>query len=265
MLTEARTLNRTRLEGVRPSIPLARALMHPIEWASFSEITFTGQENLDKVKEALLDGKKIIFVSNHMSHADGPVIYAGLSWNGYSDLAEKIVFVAGIRMDKLPATQFLQRRAKTIQVWPPTEEAVTDDDKFKKADLNWKAIRTAKRILEAGLILDMFPQSTRSETGGAMEKAYGEVAGYFTLFPDTLVLPIAILGTDRILPRGRIIPRRGKAGLSVGNLIAVKTLEESLPKGTAHAERRQALIDSVMMKVAGLLPDRYKGYYEVQR
>ena len=98
-----------------------------------------------------------------------------------------------------------------------------------------------------------------------MEKSYGEVAGYLTHFPDAWVLPIAIVGTDTILPRGRLVPIKGVVGLNIGSLTEVKALEESIPKGIDPAKKDQELIDAVMRKVADLLPERYKGYYAVQR
>ena len=74
------------------------------------------------------------------------------------------------------------------------------------ADL--EAFRTAMGILEAGQVLAIFPEGTRSRDGELQEVREG--AGMLALRSGAPVLPVAVVDSDRMWPRGSLLPKAGK-------------------------------------------------------
>src|SRR4029450_12342120 len=74
------------------------------------------------------------------------------------------------------------------------------------ADL--EAFRSAMRILDAGQILAVFPEGTRSRDGGLQKVREG--VGMLALRSGAKVLPVAVIDSDLAWPRGKLLPRFGK-------------------------------------------------------
>ena len=74
------------------------------------------------------------------------------------------------------------------------------------ADL--EAFRAAMRVLEAGQVLAVFPEGTRSRDGGLQQVREG--VGMLALRSGAPVLPVAVVDSDILWPRGRLLPRFGK-------------------------------------------------------
>jgi 1-acyl-sn-glycerol-3-phosphate acyltransferase len=119
------------------------------------------------------------------------------------------------------------------------------------------ALRQAEQLLAAGKIVAIFPEGTRSVTGG-MKEAYpgGAMIAVRSKAP---ILPVAIFGTET-LPmngekgRGRL--QRPHVGIRIGRPF-------HLPARTQAGRRPNLseMTDVMMIEVAKLLPPEYRGIY----
>jgi 1-acyl-sn-glycerol-3-phosphate acyltransferase len=126
------------------------------------------------------------------------------------------------------------------------------------ADL--EAFRTAMRILEAGQVLAVFPEGTRSRTGALQEVREG--VGMLALRSGAKVLPVAVIDSDILWPRGQLLPRFGKhVTVRYGTPFSVveELAAQGLPVKGRHAT--EAATRLVMTRIAELLPPRQRGVY----
>ena len=61
-----------------------------------------GEANAKKIKEFLAKGDNVVILSNHQTEADPQVISILLEKYGLTDLAEKVIFVAGHKVTSDP-------------------------------------------------------------------------------------------------------------------------------------------------------------------
>jgi len=80
-------------------------------------------------------------------------------------------------------------------------------------------------LVDAGWSILIYPEGTRSTTGQVLPFKSG--IGLLATELRVPVVPIAIEGTDHILPKGRRRPRRGPIHVRIGNPI-------SLPQSAGH-------------------------------
>src|SRR5207247_678610 len=133
----------------------------------------------------------LIVAGNHASSADPVLIGAFL--NGI--LGRPLNWLGKRELVEYPLTGWAFRRAG---IHPVDRDA---------ADL--EAFRTAMRILEAGQVLAVFPEGTRSRDGGLQKVREG--VGMLALRSGASVLPVAVIDSDLMWPRGRLLPQIGRA------------------------------------------------------
>jgi 1-acyl-sn-glycerol-3-phosphate acyltransferase len=184
----------------------------------------------------------LIMAANHASSADPVLIGAflnqifkrPLNWLGKRELVE------------FPLTGWAFRIAG---IHPVDRDA---------ADL--EAFRSATRILVAGQVLAIFPEGTRSRDGGLQQVREG--VGMLALRSGAPVLPVAVIDSDLMWPRGKLIPRFGKhVTVRYGTPFVVA---DELAKTGAPTKGRQATEAAtrlVMARIAALLPPRQRGVY----
>jgi 1-acyl-sn-glycerol-3-phosphate acyltransferase len=189
--------------------------------------------------EAIPRDGPLIIASNHLSNADGPLIAGWLT----PALGRRIHWLAKREMFDIPfAGWFL--RASSVH---PVDRGAADVEAF----------RLAIRILEAGNVLLVFPEGTRSPAGGLQRPRDG--LALLALRTGAAILPVGVAGTDRLWPRGRIPHPGGRVALRVGRAF---TLAEVL--GDAIGDRRRAkplATEAIMIRIAALLPPRHRGVY----
>jgi len=77
-----------------------------------------------------------------------------------------------------------------------------------------KALKQAIKVLKEGKIIAIYPEGTRSLTG-KLQKAKTGVAR-LALLSKAPALPIGLIGTFEILPKGKYIPKFKKAAMNIG-------------------------------------------------
>jgi 1-acyl-sn-glycerol-3-phosphate acyltransferase len=157
------------------------------------KINVSGIEYLDP-KE------KYIFVSNHLSYYDIPILM--------QCIPNTLRFIYKKSMNKIPLFGWAMYLGKYIPI----------DRSDGRSAL--KSLRRASQIIKKGISVSIFPEGTRSKDGkiGEFKK------GIFVLADEAneMIVPITIIGTNKILPKHkfRIVP--GEARIIIHKPMAFK-------------------------------------------
>jgi 1-acyl-sn-glycerol-3-phosphate acyltransferase len=121
-----------------------------------------------------------------------------------------------------------------------------------------ESFKVARQVLDEGRVLAIFPEGTRSPTGAMQEAKEG--ATVLAARSGAPILPIAIIGSQRFWPRGKMPrPFRGMC-IRIGEPFAL-----SMPKtGDRHEDLKLATTE-LMGHIASLLPPEQRGVYGVPR
>src|SRR5207245_1311356 len=113
----------------------------------------------------------------------------------------------------------------------------------------------ALRLLRSGELFGIYPEGTRSPDGRLYRGRTG--IGWLALSSGVPVIPIAMIGTDRVLPPGHTVPSLRRVGIRVG---APMTFDGYQDKGPA-AQARRAVTDEVMKAIQALSGQEYVAVY----
>jgi 1-acyl-sn-glycerol-3-phosphate acyltransferase len=116
------------------------------------------------------------------------------------------------------------------------------------------ALRRAFDLLKQGSAVVLFPEGHRSETARLLRAEPG--AGFVARRSGAPVVPIAITGTQHVLGRHAIIPRRAEVAMTFGEPFQ---LPERNRDGSQMDHQQSA--DYLMAKIAQLLPLENQGEY----
>lgn len=166
-------------------------------------------------------GRAYVYMSNHQSHLDIPVLYATLPSPTIRMLAKKELFEIPIWGRGLRAAEFIE----------------VDRGNHTRG---MQAIDTAARLVRDGVSIYLAPEGTRSRDGriGKLKKGGFHLA----LGTGASIVPVALRGTIDILPRGGKVMRTGqRVDVTIGAPIDVAGRDlESL-----MAEVRDFLVKNV--------------------
>ena len=137
----------------------------------------------------------LIIATNHQSFVDPGVLGASLK--------RKIYFMAKEELFHIPLFSLL------IKIWGAFP--------IKRGKPDYKSIEKALQILKEGKVLGMFPEGMRS-INGRLQKAKSGVA-HLALKGRAPILPVALSGTDKALPKGKVFLRLAKVRVSIGKPI----------------------------------------------
>ena len=179
----------------------------------------------------------VIVASNHASNADG-------------------VLVACWITPAIRRRLYLLGKQEALE-WPLAGPALRWNGVLgiRRGAADLEAFRAAKRVLDEGHVLAIFPEGTRSPTGGLQEAKDG--LAILALRTGATILPVGVANTDRFWPRGGRPGFGGWVGLRVG---APFTLAEAT-QGLNRRDAQAAATDEIMGRIAGLLPERQRGAY----
>lgn len=184
-------------------------------------LSAVGGVQLEGVANVPSEGRLLI-CSNHVSNFD-PLVYAALLPRVLHALTKAELFTH-------PVMRAFLVRCNCIPV--------------RRGAPDRLAVRGALAVLRSGGALLLFPEGHRAPTGGML--AFESGAGYLALRSGAAVLPCAIWGTEDVLPRHKLVPRRGRVWVRLGRPFR--------PVGEAPA----AISQEIQAAVAQLLPERYR-------
>src|SRR3990172_4909473 len=184
----------------------------------------------------------VIVVANHASNAD-PVLIGGflnprigrpMNWLGKREVFD------------VPGLAWLAHHGGVH----PVERGAADVEAFK----------SAMRILEAGHILAVFPEGTRSPDGRLQVAKDGVTV--LALRSGVTVVPIGVGDSDRLWPKGRPLPRfTPSVTLTIGEPFRIDEALSIADPDAARDRRRakEAGTELIMRRIAALLPPRQRG------
>jgi 1-acyl-sn-glycerol-3-phosphate acyltransferase len=234
-----------------PRDPLAREIHHVLADRVLEEdpVLF-GTEHLADVTD-----KPLVIVANHLSYSDANVLEVLLQRAGATRLSDRLTVVAGPKVYSNLRRRFSSLCFGTIKV-PQSSELATDEAVMSAREVARaarRAIQVAHERLAAGEALLVFAEGTRSRSG-EMQQLLPGVARYLD-WPGTWILPVGIVGTERLFPVGQDSLTPVRIVVRIGRPMPASVLRE-------RAQRNRRLImDCVGVAIAELLPHAYRGFY----
>jgi 1-acyl-sn-glycerol-3-phosphate acyltransferase len=181
-----------------------------------------------------------ILASNHLSIVDS--IFLPLMVERPVTFAAKSEYFTGTRLIDRVAGAYM-RATKQLSV--NRSEARAGQD----------MLHAALSLLQDGGLFGIYPEGTRSPDGRLYRGRVG--IGWLALNSGLPVIPVAMSGTDRVLPPGQKIPRVAKIRITVGEPL---TFEKYLDL-PSPARQRRAITDEVMQSIQALSGQEYVPVY----
>jgi 1-acyl-sn-glycerol-3-phosphate acyltransferase len=181
----------------------------------------------------------VILASNHLSFIDSIVIPLAVP--------RRVVFLAkaeyweGRSLASLPRRLFF----RTFDAVPVQREQQRD----AQASLD-----LARGVLARGDAFGIYPEGTRSRDGRLYRGRTG--VGWLSMAADAPVVPVGLVGTDRVQPIGATVPRVHRVRIAFGPPVRPEDYAD-LPPGRA----RRQITDAVMDSVAALTGQPLAGGY----
>jgi 1-acyl-sn-glycerol-3-phosphate acyltransferase len=176
-------------------------------------------ENLDVLNQ--ITSTSAIIAGNHMSYNDPVFVWLSI-W------PHRVRFMAKSELFEKP---ILKRLLAYLGVFPVT-----------RGGMDRRPIKRAIASLKRGEIVGIFPEGTRVKTPGQVQ-AYEEGVSLIAKLAGVPVIPVGIVGANKIMPQGKKLPRFPKITLRYGKPIYFEDYAD-LPKGeqmtamTKEIERR---------------------------
>jgi 1-acyl-sn-glycerol-3-phosphate acyltransferase len=185
-----------------------------------------------------------ILASNHLSIVDS--IFLPLMVERPVTFAAKSEYFTGTRpIDRITGAYL--RATKQLSV--DRAEARAGQD----------MLEAALGLLTDGALFGIYPEGTRSPDGRLYRGRTG--IGWLALKSGVPVIPVAMSGTDHVLPPGRKVPRVAKIRIRVGEPMTFEA-QRSLP---SPARQRRAITDEVMKSIQALSGQEYVPMYASAR
>jgi 1-acyl-sn-glycerol-3-phosphate acyltransferase len=173
-----------------------------------------------------------LVVANHIALPDSPVLVVSVK-RQLALMAKDEVFHPAI-------LGYLMKRFKAFPV--------------KRGQIDRNALRTARRVLDNGMGLVMFPEGTRSRNTQLQNAFPG--AAMLASFADVPIVPVGLSGTENV--KGiRFIFHRPRVTVNIGKPFRVPGLDNESFDKSKLAE----YTDDIMLHIAVLLPPEYRGQY----
>ena len=163
-----------------------------------------------------------VFVSNHLSYMDTPVVLSRIPVE-FRFLAKKGLF-------RIPFLGTYLKRGGHIQVPRGDPRAAVKS-----------LTQAAQLVREHGISLLIFPEGGRSPDGAL--HPFKEGAAFIAIKAGVPVVPVALIGTRRILPMGSATFGRGPVRLRIGDPISTADLT---------SRDRQSLTEAVRDRIASM-------------
>jgi 1-acyl-sn-glycerol-3-phosphate acyltransferase len=186
---------------------------------------FGRMKSIDSDNVPRKDG--VILAPNHVSYMDPPAAGGALT-------TRPVRFMAKIELFKIPILGFLIRKVGAFPVRQHTADRA--------------ALRRAMELIEQGEVVCIFPEGMRSPDGKLMEAQAG--IGMVALKTKAPVVPVALIGTDKVLPLHSFFFRFSHVKVVYGKPITFDDLYE-----TGGRERIEEVGKRIMAAIAKLKAD----------
>jgi len=171
----------------------------------FGRLESVGEENIPKTGG-------VILAPNHISYADPPAVVSGMR--------RQVHFMAKEELFKVPLLGFLIRNAGSFPV--------------RRGTADRKALKRAIELVNGGKVVCLFLEGTRSLNGELQDPELG--IGLVALKSGAPVVPVALVGTEKMLPAHSWMPRFHRVKIVYGQPLWFEDLYEG-PHNRAALEQ----------------------------
>jgi 1-acyl-sn-glycerol-3-phosphate acyltransferase len=185
----------------------------------------------------------LILASNHQSFIDSVVIPA----------------VAPRPVNFLAKSDYFEGRGikgRLVKEWFVTFGAMPVDRDDSRAAI--ASLDTALGVLAEGGAFGIYPEGTRSRDGRLYRGRTG--VAQLALTSGAPIVPVGLIGTDRLQPVGSNRPRLVRITVKFGEPIDVRGRYDGVPPGKARREITDAVMDAIQkltgQQAAGVYNDR---------
>jgi 1-acyl-sn-glycerol-3-phosphate acyltransferase len=186
-----------------------------------------------KGRENLPEERPVVVCCNHLHIADPPVMAAAIPF--------KCVFMA---KEELWQNKWSRYWVENFGSFP-----------VKRNSFDREAIKMSEAWLASGVSLIMFPEGARSKSSRMQPASPG--AALLALRNNIPVVPVGITGTQYIRNLKWAFFHHPKITITIG-----KPLYPPACDGKPTREQRNQFCDTIMYKIAELLPKKYRGVYD---
>jgi 1-acyl-sn-glycerol-3-phosphate acyltransferase len=196
-----------------------------------------GAENIPATGPAIL-------ASNHLSVVDS--IFLPLMVERPVTFAAKSEYFTGTRLRDRVVGAYLRS----------TNQLSTDRAGARAAQ---DMLDAAVDRLKSGQLFGIYPEGTRSPDGRLYRGRTG--VGYLALHSGAPVVPVAMVGTEHIMPPGHRIPRPGRIEIRIGEPLSFDEYRDQPP----GARQRRAVTDEVVRAIQKLSEQEFVPMYASAR
>jgi 1-acyl-sn-glycerol-3-phosphate acyltransferase len=180
-----------------------------------------------------------ILASNHLSFIDS--MYLPLV------ISRPVVFPA--------KAEYFSAKGPLGRIWAAYLRSTNQLEIIRSDAISAQAtLEAAAAILRRGDLFGFYPEGTRSPDGRLYRGRAG--LGWLALNTGAPVIPVAMLGTRKMLPPGASLPRPTRVEIKIG-----KPLEFGHLAGDPPAKARRIIADEVMRAIADLSGQEYVHEY----
>ena len=222
--------------------PAASALIRSYMGSITTEANVLG---LDRLRLALERGP-VLLLCNHLAYCDTVFKDLALVRAGATDLADRLIAIAGPKVYETPFRRLASLVIGTIKTAQST--AITHSSSSltprQVAEIAVETVRLSQRKMRDGGLVVLYGEGSRSrdQRFGPFIKAIRKYAQ----FKGAQIVPLALSGTDELMPVGQSQMHQGVGTLRVGDCISVDSLGA------------MAAIENAWTQIADMLPARYR-------
>ncbi len=195
-----------------------RSLVRNFFFKSLGGITTVGEENIP------LEGA-IIFAPNHVSHLDPPIMACAQN-------RRQLTFMSKEEMFKIPV---LGPIIRSLGAFP-----------IRRGESDTESIRKAISLLEEGRAVLIFPEGTRGD--GQTFQSINRGVAVLAKRTGALVLPIGVVGTHIVWPKGKARLKRNRMIVAFGKPF---TYAEAATSDN-EKENREAFANEITKRIVEL-------------